>query len=470
MRKLSLVVVTLFVSALFLTACGGETAATPTTAPAAPTTAVENTPAAAADTPTTAAAEPTAAATETTAAAAETPASTGETKTAIIGFTASQTGNLNVESTRQINGTKLWVDQINKAGGIKLKDGTAVKFDTKFYDDQSNKDRVQELYTRLATQDNADFLISPYSSGLADAAAVIAEQYGKVMVTTGAASDSTYQKGYTLVYQAYTPASRYLTGAADLLANLDSAAKKLAIVHENDKFSTDVAKALRTYAEGKGFNIVMDEGYDTGTTDFAPFINKIQQAAPEIIMGGGHFQDGSTFARQLSEKKVPVKFLSLLVAPPEPSFAEIGDAAVGVIGPSQWEPGVAYNEDAAKKAGLPWFGTSSDDFATAYQAAYNEEPSYHAAGGYAAALILQKAIEDAGSLDKDAIKAAMDKMDVLTFFGHIKFNTTAESHGLQVGHEMVYIQWQKDDSGKLVKKIVWPAEGANGEAVYPLNR
>jgi len=82
------------------------------------------------------------------------------------------------------------------------------------------------LYTRLATEDNATFLISPYSSGLADAAAVIAEQYGKIMITTGAASDSTYQKGYTLVFQAYTPASKYLTGAADLLAATDPAVKK----------------------------------------------------------------------------------------------------------------------------------------------------------------------------------------------------------------------------------------------------
>ena len=104
-----------------------------------------------------------------------------------------------------------------------------------------------------------------------------------------------------------------------------------------------------------------------------------------------------------------------------------------------------------------------------YKAAYTKEPSYHAAGGYAAALTLQKAIEDAGSLETEAVKAALDGMDVLTFFGHMKFNTTAEAHGLQVGHEMVYIQWQKDGSN-LVKKIVWPAEGANADAVYPLER
>ena len=126
----------------------------------------------------------------------------------------------------RLNGLNLWISQVNDAGGIALADGTMVTFDTKFYDDESNTDRVQELYTRLATEDNADFLISPYSSGLTDASSVIAEQYGKVMITTGAASDSTYQKGYTLVYQAYTPASRYLTGAVDLLAATDASGQE----------------------------------------------------------------------------------------------------------------------------------------------------------------------------------------------------------------------------------------------------
>ena len=55
------------------------------------------------------------------------------------------------------------------------------------YDDKSNKERVQELYTRLATEDNADLMNSPYSSGLTSAASIIAEQYGKIMITTSAA-------------------------------------------------------------------------------------------------------------------------------------------------------------------------------------------------------------------------------------------------------------------------------------------
>jgi hypothetical protein len=33
---------------------------------------------------------------------------------------------------------------------------------------------------------------------------------------------------------------------------------------------------------------------------------------------------------------------------------------------------------------------------------------------------------------------------------------------------MVYIQWQKDDSGALIKQVVWPAEGKTAESVYPI--
>jgi ABC-type branched-subunit amino acid transport system substrate-binding protein len=396
------------------------------------------------------------------------PTARGNGVRATIGFTISKTGSLNVESTRQTNGLNLWMRQVNANGGIKLKDGTVVTFDAKYYDDESNKGSVQKLYTRLATKDNATFLISPYSSGLTDAAAVIAEQYGKIMITTGAASDSTYERGFSLVYQAYTPASRYLTGAVDLLVDTDPSAKRIAILHENDKFSTDVCNAVRDYAVDQGCEVVFFEGYDSGTTDFAPFINKMESTAPDAVLGGGHFQDGSTLAKQLSEKQLPVKLVALLVAPPESNFAEIGEAAMGIIGPSQWETRENYTADTAQKINLPFYGPSSAEFTRDYRATYGEDPSYHAAGGYAAGLILQNAIETAGSLDSERVKASLDAMNILTFFGRFQFSVSPENHGLQIGHSMVYIQWQEDLSGTLGKQLVWPAEVATTEIIYPI--
>ncbi|MFZ0491832.1 MAG: amino acid ABC transporter substrate-binding protein [Acidimicrobiia bacterium] len=445
MKRLRVWSVLFVVLALVLGACGTTTSTTTTEASTGTT-----------------------AGTTTTAGTATTEGTTAPmvTQVVTIGFTASITGNYNTESTRQVNGLQLWMDDVNNAGGIHLSDGTVLMFESKSYDDESNKDRVQELYTTLATTDNADFLISPYSSGLTAAAAVIAEQYGKVMITTGAADDKTYQQGYTGVYQVYTPSSRYLTSSIDLLGSLDSTAKKLAFVYENSTFSTGVADAAKAYAEANGYDVVLYEGYDAGTTDFSAIINKVQSVTPDAILGGGHFADGEALARQLNEKQVPVKFVSLLVAAPEPTFAELGDAAKGIAGPSQWEPQVKFTEEGAMADGSTWIGPTGDDFVTEYTGAYGEDPSYHAAGGYAAGLLLQYAIQTADSIDPDAIKAALDGANLTTFYGTMTFDTSADNHGLQIGHAMVVVQW--DDT--LAKQVVWPESAATATPIYPLGQ
>jgi len=271
------------------------------------------------------------------------------------------------------------------------------------------------------------------------------------------------EQGFKKTFQLYTPASLYLTGAVDALAKFDPAAKKLAIVYEKDSFSTSVANALKPYAEKKGYQVVVFEGYDTGTTDFAPFINKITAANPDAIMGGGHFADGTTLSKQLYEKKVAVKFVAILVAPPEPTFKDIGDAAQYIIGPSQWEPQVTFSAESAKAAGLPYYGPSAKAFADAYTAQYKASPSYHSAGGYAQGLILQKAIEDADSVEPAKIVAALDQTNLMTFYGVVKFSTDAKTHGKQQAHSMVYMQWQKDAAGKLITNIVWPLEAKSAD-------
>src|SRR5256712_1512760 len=358
------------------------------------------------------------------------------TKDLIIGFSASQTGAQNVASKKQTEGIQLWVDDVNKAGGIKLKDGTVLKPQIKFYDDESKTDRVQQLYTKLINDDKVDFLLSPYSSGLVKAAAVVSEQNGKVMITAGGADAATREQAFKSIYQVYTPASKYLTGAIDLIGKLDPSIKKIAIVNEKDSFSTSVVQAAQPYATGKGFQVVLSEGYDTGTKDFAPFINKIIAAAPDAIVGGGHFDDGTTFAKQLYEKKVNARVIALLVAPPEPTFADIGDAAQYIIGPSQWQTQVKYSAEAAKSANLPYYGLTAKDFTDRYTTKYSAPPSYHSAGGYAAGLTLQKSLEDAGSTDPEKVRAALDKMDLMLFYGHVKVSTDAKTHGQQIAHDM----------------------------------
>jgi branched-chain amino acid transport system substrate-binding protein len=273
------------------------------------------------------------------------------------------------------------------------------------------------------------------------------------------------EQGFKYIYQVYTPASKYLTGAIDAMIALDPTIKKIAIANEKDSFSTSVVAAAKPYAESKGLTVVMSEGYDSNTTDFNPIINKLQASSPDAIIGGGHFADGQTFAKQLLEKKVGARFIALLVAPPEPTFSEIGDAAQFIVGPSQWEGPAKYSAETAKALGIPYFGSTIDAFVKGYTAKFSAPPSYHSAGGYAAGLTLQKAIEDAGSSDTEKVRTALDKLDVLTLFGHLKFSTDPKTHGKQIAHDMVYIQWQKDAAGKLATQVIWPVEAKSAQAL-----
>ncbi len=336
-----------------------------------------------------------------------------------------------------------------------------------YYDDESTSDRVQQLYTKLITEDKVDFLISPYSSGLTAAAAQVTESYGKIMIATGAASDSIFKKGYTRVYQVYTPASKYMAGAIDMLQQVDPGIKKLAFLFENSKFAKSVATAVKAYAESKGYEIVYEEYYPSGATEFTTYIAQIAQSGAEALLGGGHFQDGQSLAQQLYQQKPPLKAVFILVAPTVPEFADIGDAAVGFMGPSQWEAIAPYSPDQAKTLGLEWYGPTIDEFVNAYKAEYGKEPGYHAAGGYVAGLVLQYALEKAGTTNPDKVKDVLDNMHILTFWGEIQFSSRAEDHGLQVAHERILIQWQKV-GGKLERVVVWPAKFAKAQALYPI--
>jgi branched-chain amino acid transport system substrate-binding protein len=375
-----------------------------------------------------------------------------------IGFTVSKTGALNVDSLEQYRGFELWRDQVNAAGGIKA-GSKSYKIQFVSYDDESNTKRVQQLYSRMILQDNADFLFSPYSSSLTATAAIVTEQYNKIMLTTGAAEGKTYTLGNHYLFQMFAPATEYLNGVLDALVTKDPKAA-IAFVYEDSSFSVAVVNPAKANAQQLGFKVAFSEAYAPNTTDFSAIIDKVIASKSTVLLGGGHYADGSTLARQVYGHKVPLKMVTLLVAPDSPQWSELGDAAVGVIVPSQWEPQSAFKVQ---------YGPSGGDFAKAYTGKYNAPPSYESAGGYACGLILQRAVEQAGGTDTAKVAAALNDTDITTFYGRTKFSTVANEHGLQLGHRMVLAQWQKDKSGALVKQVVWPLAAKSANLVYPIH-
>ncbi len=243
-----------------------------------------------------------------------------------------------------------------------------------------------------------------------------------------------------------TSAGHYLSGAVEALKAKNPQAK-IAMVYSDDPFSKTVLAAAAQQAKDAGLDVVMNESYAPSTTDFGPIVNKIISSNADAFLGGGHYSDGATLARQMYDQKANMKWVSILVAPADDKFGELGAAAMGVTVPSQWELQVSYK---------PQFGPTTAEFAKAFQAKFNAKPDYHSASGYTSGVILQHAIEQAGSIDPEKVTAALNAIDVTTFFGHIKFMTDPGHHGLQAAHEMVLAQWQK------VERQAGPASGLAG--------
>ena len=376
--------------------------------------------------------------------------------TITIGFTYSQTGPLNVDSLGQQRGYEFWRDEVNAAGGIKA-GGKSYKVNFVNYDDQSVGGRVQQLYTRIVNQDRAQFLFGPYSSGLTTPAAVISEQYGKIMVASGGAEEKPYLLGNKYLFMVITSATHYLSGAVEALKSKNPHAK-IAMVYSDDPFSKAVLTATKQQAEAAGMQVVMDESYAPSTTDFGPIVNKVISSDADAFMGGGHYSDGATLARQMYDQKANMKWVSILVAPGDDKFGELGAAAMGVTVPSQWEVQVSYQ---------PQFGPTTEQFAKAFEDKFHVKADYHSASGYTAGAILQHAIEQANSIEPEKVAAALNATDVTTFFGHIKFATDPGHHGLQTEHEMVLAQWQKVN-GKPGRQVVWPDAAKSANLIYPL--
>ena len=376
--------------------------------------------------------------------------------TIVIGMTFSQTGPLNVDSQTQQHGAEMWRDEVNTAGGIKA-GGKTYKVQFVTYDDQSASDRVRALYTRLIVQDKVQFLFGPYSSAMTAPAVAACEQYGKIMLNTGGSDTAPYAHSTKYQFQLPAPAERYLASAVLALATKNPHAK-IAIAYADDPFSRLVVGTVAQVADMSGLKVVMDEPYAESTVDFAPIVDKIIASGADAFLGGGHYQDGAALAHQLYAARANLKWVSILVAPADLKFAALGPAALGVTVPSQWEPQESFT---------PQFGPTSGQFVERYRAKFHAMPDYHAASGYAGGMILQHAIEQAGSSDPQKVLAALNTLDVITFFGHIRFSSDPLRHGVQIAHDMVLAQWQMT-KGQLDRQVVWPTAAQSADLLYPI--
>ena len=141
----------------------------------------------------------------------------------------------------------------------------------------------------------------------------------------------------------------------------------------------------------------------------------------------------------------------ITVGPSNPKLVEeLGGDVDGVLGPTQWEPSMAYRG--------AYFGSASD-YAGYYESLWGEPPVYQAASATAAALALHLAIEAAGTTGTDAVRTALRELSADTFYGPISF----DERGVNVSKPMGMIQVL---DGDIV--VVAPDAAAVAQLRYPV--
>jgi branched-chain amino acid transport system substrate-binding protein len=377
-----------------------------------------------------------------------------------IGFSISLTGRFAVEGTNSLNGIQTITQWINTHGGVTI-GGRSYQIALDYYDDTGRSDQIISLYTKIISQDGAHVLLAPYSSALTTAAAPLADQLDRVMMSHGGSSDTIFTDppGYRNLVMVLSPASTYLKGPIDWIQE-NHPTDRIAVIHEADPFSTVAARSAIDYAGSLGIDVAYNVSYPSNPTDLTSLLNAARNAGADDLIGGGHFQDGLLIMRQLDTIGWRPRFVSLLVAVTEHSFeAQLGPLSNNVTGPSQWESSAAYGPALAQSLGIPWYGPTPAEFTSLYgNVTSGLAPTYHSGEAAASVLVLARAMETANSFNTSDIRNALGQMHVMNFFGQFQIS----SNGLQIAHSMIVVQWQ---AGSL--KVVWPTAAASAPVQYP---
>src|SRR6266542_4342647 len=292
-----------------------------------------------------------------------------------IGASLSLTGTYAKPGTYQKEGYDVCADEVNGKGGLL---GRKIEF--VLYDDQSAPATAVKLYEKLITEDKVDAVMGPYSSPITEAVANATEKYKKVMVSPLAATTSIFRKGRKYIFMVISPAEVYLEGLVDMAAK--RGLKTIAVVNEDTLFPKASTAGTVELAKKRGLQIVLQEAYPKGNTDFSALLVKIKAANPDIIAAATYFDDAVAITRQMRELNVNPKMFGVTVGGDIPEFYTLLKTnGEYVYGSTQWDEALPY--------------PGQKEFLTAYTKKFKHEPSYHAAAGYAGCLIYAEGVKRA---------------------------------------------------------------------------
>ncbi len=375
------------------------------------------------------------------------------------GIAVSLTGQFRTQGRQALAGLQAWVDDANRAGGLAVA-RRRYQVDLIHYDDASLSDRASAATGALIQDDRVDLLFGPYSSGLAVAAAKVSAQAGQVLWNQGGAAEALNQSGSRVV-SILSGAREYLAALPGLLKVADSSASAFGILRcSTGAFPRQVGEGLEAAALALGFTKSIHLEFPPKQTEFQDLARQAAEAGPDLLLVVGRIRHDLALAKALVSSwnnGVRPKATAVVAAPIAQFRAKLGENAEGFVGPSQWE---APSKEIHLVAPDNYFGPTPSQVLSSLSSAAGTAGvpiDYPMGQAYAAGLVAQRCMAEAGSLDPGLLWEASGRLDFHTFYGRFKIDPET---GRQAGRSVLLVQWQGAR-----KVTIWPREQAEGNLI-----
>jgi len=357
----------------------------------------------------------------------------------------------------QREGIELAMKQINDGGGVMVKSkGKKLPIKEIFYDDGSDQAKSAGLVERAMTTDEVTAVIGGYSTALGEAESVMPDRYQTPWITAGAAATHIFSRGYQFIFGALssTDLLGYTTG--EFLGSLVDGGKlkknlAVALAVENTDPGVEYGAGIDRWIQDHPgyFHVVFNEKFDLGSPDYSGLLQKVKNAKADIFLVDAHLQDYITMERQYIQSGMHHQMLSYGArGPDKDARTALGDATNYIFAGLWWTKNLPYPQ--VKK------------FNADYQAFAGHEPdSYYPAPAYDSMRALAMAIEQAGSLDKTAIRDALRNVELKDSL--LPGQTLHFGKNGQVSYPFVIVQNKPENK----TDIVYPRDAATGDAVAP---
>ena len=326
-----------------------------------------------------------------------------ETETIKIGGLAPLTGSLAIYGVTTTNGANLAINEINKNGGILGKKVEYITLDTK-----GDSTEAVMAYNKLIDR-GVSAIIGEITSKPSLAVAEIAAQDNMPMITpTGTQVDITeagpsiFRVCFTNPYQ-----GKVLAVLAKERLNADTAA---IMINNSSDYSDGIAKAFIEQADILGIKMTAKEGYADGDKDFRAQLTKIAAEQPDVLLVPEYYEQASLIATQAREVGVKAVFIG----------SDGWDGITKTLDSSSYN--AIENSYFTNHFSMQDTTPKIQNFLKSYKDTYNEDPSAFSALGYDAVYMVKKAVENAGSTDKEAVVDALKNIEYDGITGYLTFD------------------------------------------------